>query len=111
MRTRTTTIVTTVWAARLIRNPRRPIGSPLAYHRPSRLQPSPASSGSTATQRAGETRARDLRFLPPPAAETNVDAARGACADHGPADQGHRSGVNPYVALWWRHVQHNEGHL
>src|SRR5438034_830476 len=54
IRTRTTTIVTTVWAARLIRNDRRPTDSPLAYHRPSRLQPSPARSSSTDTGPPGE---------------------------------------------------------
>src|SRR5438093_8338370 len=111
IRTRTTMIVTTVWAARLIRNDRRPTDSPLAYHRPLRLQPSPASSGSTATRSAeGDVRARDLRPLPPPAPESDVDATGCARADSRPADQGERSGVRPGVALR-RHVQHNDRHL
>src|SRR3989442_6529697 len=87
IKTSTTMIVTTVCAARLIKNDRRPTDSPFAYHRPSRLQPSPAWSGPTQTRSAGgDARPRDLRLLPPPAPEPDVDASGCARADDGPAD-------------------------
>src|SRR5256885_5671191 len=87
IKTSTTMIVTTVWAARLIKNDRSPTDSPFAYHRPSRLQPSPAWSGPTQTRSAGgDARPRDLRLLPPPASEPDVDASGCARPDDGPAD-------------------------
>src|SRR5436309_13843134 len=105
-------IVTTVWAARLIKNDRSPTDSPFAYHRPSRLQPSPAWSGPTQTRSAGgDVRARDLRLLPPPAPQTDVDAARRARPDDGPADEQDLSGAESAAPLLRRHVQAGQRHL